>query len=86
MHKKNFFLLYVCNFRKYYRHILINLLHVKSNFAFKDDPNDKWKMFHDLTYDILSVMCPFKRYRQCESLLLGLQMIFIGILDIETDW
>ena len=37
-----------------------------SGFDTLNDPNDKWKLFYDSACDLLSIMCPYKMYRQRE--------------------
>ena len=45
------------------------------------DPNEQWEFLYEQILEILSVMCPFKRYRQLE-----VTGIFLGnILKYQND-
>ena len=50
--------------------ILSDLLHAKlenSSFDIEIDPNVKWKLLYSAVYHIMTVMCPYKKYRQRET-------------------
>ena len=58
------------DYRNYDKKALITLLNQKiDNVAYRDinDPNIMWTRLYNCINEILSVMCPLKRYRQRES-------------------
>ena len=57
----------VQNYENYTKQILTDLLLAKLlvyDFDMADNPYDKSQIMSDLVLEILSVMCPYKRYRQ----------------------
>ena len=46
--------------------LLLNRLSI-DDFVDLDDPNVMWDQLYNYVYEILSVMCPFRKYRQRES-------------------
>ena len=59
----------VQNYTNYTKQILTDLLLAKllvSDFDMADNPDDKCQIMSDLVLEILSVMRPYKRYRQRE--------------------
>ena len=57
------------NYKYHNREVLTNLIRVKlveSVFDTAVDPEEKWKIYYDIVLDIMSVMCPYKKYRQRE--------------------
>ena len=55
--------------KRYDKKVMSDLLQVRileSAFDTELDPNTKWEIMHNIVCDILSVMCPYKRYRQRE--------------------
>ena len=58
------------DYKNYNRGILIDLLKqslVYENFRTSTDPNAMWELVYNNVIDILSVMCPYKKYVQREN-------------------
>ena len=59
----------VRNYKNYNKEIMCTLLLAKlqdSDFNITPNPDDKCEILSDMVLEILSVMCPYKRYRQQE--------------------
>ena len=59
------------NYQNYDKNILSTLLHAKmeeTTFETELDPNVKWDLLYTIIYDILSIMCPYKKYKQRETI------------------
>ena len=57
------------SYKNYNKVILVDLLRVRlveSTFDTEDNPNVKWNLLYSSVFDILTVMCPLKQYRQRE--------------------
>ena len=61
----------VRDYRNNDKNVLVNFVKNRlsqTTFETEIDPTVKWQILYDIVYDILSVMCPYKKYRQRESL------------------
>ena len=57
-------------YKNYNKEILVDLLLNRlsiDDFVDLDDPNVMWDQLYNLVYGILSVMCPFRKYRQSST-------------------
>ena len=56
-------------FEHYDKNVLSDLLYanlINTAFDVEIDPNVKWNLLYQTIYDIMSVMCPYKKFRQRE--------------------
>ena len=59
----------VCSYKNYDKNILVELLRLglaETSYETEMDLNAKWDIFYSIIYDILAIMCPYKKYRQRE--------------------
>ena len=58
------------NYSNYNPEIFADLLKAQDwdVYNLMDDPEEMWNVLYSRIYDILSVMCPFKNYKQREKI------------------